>query len=58
MTISGRDALITLIRERPVYPPDDQELNATELGKWLMGYLQGQLDAIETISEFMEEQKN
>lgn len=58
MTIYGRDALITQIRKHPVYPPDDQELNANDLGKWLMGYLQGQLDAIETINEFVEEQKN
>lgn len=56
MTEIGKAELIERIRSRFVVPPDD--LNASELGKWLMGYLRGQLDAIDEIGEFLEEQKN
>ena len=55
MTEYAKNALIERIRSRFVEPPDD--LTASELGKWLMGYLRGQLDAIDEIDEFLEEQK-
>lgn len=60
MTDNGKEGLlkelIKRIKEKTVDPPMD--LNSNDLKQWLIGYMWGQVDAINIIEEFMEGQKN